>query len=377
MHDFDKVWDRNQVLNEKWRECQNGELAMWVADMDFPVPSPILDALNDRLKHPFFGYDPSPKEALKVVAEHYRRTYGCHVEDDWFVLAPSVMPGVNVGCMTAGGKIMYCTPMYSHIRCVAGETGLEAIEVPLKHENGYYSFDFDAMEKAVTPQVRSFILCNPHNPVGRIFTREELEKLQDFCLRHDITIVSDEIHCEFALDRTHIPLFSLNEKALSNTVTVSSAGKICNIPGIPIAFAIVPDPELRRRYRENIRGLFSGGGTFNAVALSKAYDGSCAAWKDDLRNYLRENRAYMEQRIAQIPGISVNHSEGTYLAWIDCSELKHENLRAFFKEKAKVIYNDGSEFGDGRFIRINFACPRSQLKEALDRTERAVKELLA
>lgn len=375
MFDFDKVYCRNDVPNEKWGICRDDEIAMWVADMDLATPQVILDALRERLEHPVFGYDPSPRQALKVVAEHYRRSYGCEVKDEWLVLCPSVMPGVNVGCLAAGGNIMYCTPMYSHIRVVAKELGCRAVEVPLALENGRYAFDFDAMERAYDPSIGSFILCNPHNPVGRMFSQEELDQLLTFCKSHHMTLVSDEIHCEFDLDRKHIPCFTL-PGAEKDTVTVSSAGKICNIPGIPIGFAIVPDDALRERFKEKIQGLFNGGGTFNAIALTKAYDGSCAQWKEELRAYLRGNRDYMEQRIAAMPGISVNHNEGTYLAWIDCHELGLDNPSQFFREKAHVVYNDGEYFGDRQFVRLNYGCTRAQLKEALDRTEQALLNLV-
>lgn len=372
MYDFDKVWDRSQVPNNKWGSCENGEIPMWVADMDFAVPQPIIDALKKRLEHPFFGYDVVSLDALKTVAEHYRRKYSCHVEDEWFVLVPAVMPGVNMGCMTAGGDIMYCTPMYKHIRRVGRETGLSVTEVPLRHENGRYSFDFDAMAKAWRPEIKSFILCNPHNPIGRVYERNELEALAAFCKERGITIVADEIHCEFIFEGVHTPLFTVCPE---NSVTVCSAAKICNIPRIPLGFAIIPDEQLRKRYQAQTHGLFGRGATLNGIALEKAFDGSCEQWKEELRRYLRENRDYAEMRAASIPGISMNHNEGTYLAWIDCSALGLEDPNAFFKEKARVLLSGGEDFGDKRCVRINFACPRLQLKEALDRMEKAVREL--
>ncbi len=370
--DFDRIWDRTQIDNNKWRACTNGEIPMWVADMDFAAPAPILDALKARLEHPFFGYDSVSVDALKTVAEHYRNTYGCRVEDDWFVLIPSVMPGVNMGCMAAGGGIMYCTPMYMHIRRVGKETGLPVTEVPMQCRSGRYELDFEAMERAVTPETRSFILCSPHNPVGRVFGRDELTDLISFCRRHHLTLISDEIHCELTLDGAHIPLFSACDDALKGTVTVSSNAKICNIPRIPIGFAIIPDPELRDRYQACGYGLFGRGATLNGLALEKAYDGSCAGWKDALRNYLRSNRDYSEGRITAMPCLSASHTEGTYFTWIDCSALGLDDPCAFFKEEAKVILSPGAAFGNGQFVRLNFACPRAQLKEALDRIETAV-----
>lgn len=378
MTDFDRVYDRAATDAKKWSVCKNGEIPMWIADMDLAVPEPILNAMRKRLEHPFFGYDSTAQDTMPVVAEHYKKRYGCTIDPEWMVVVPAVMSAVGMACLTAGGRIMYCTPMYSHIRRTPKEMGLPCTEVPLKMmADGHYTFDFEAMEQAVTPDLTSFILCNPHNPVGRVFTREELEMLVDFCHRHNLLLVADEIHYELVFEGNHIPLFSLNEKSRVNTITVASAAKTCNIPRVPLGFAIVPDRNLRERFEETAHGLFGRGATLSGVAMRAAYDGSCEEWKKELVNYLRENRDYMEMRIGQMEGISVNHNEATYLAWIDCGNLPVENPFQFFKEKARVYLNDGAEFGNARFVRLNFACPRSQLKEALDRMEEAVKQLYA
>lgn len=374
MTEFDRVYDRSKTDANKWRVCTNGEIPMWVADMDFAVPQPILDAVRERLDHPFFGYDITAKNALPSVIEHYRTHFGCEVKEEWMVIVPTVMPGINMACLTAGGRIMYCTPMYSHIRKVAGETELPVTEVPLKLEDGRYTFDFQAMEEAVTPDLTTFILCNPHNPVGRVYTREELMGVLEFCRRHGLLLASDEIHYELVFEGEHIPFFSLCEEAKINTVTVTSAAKTCNIPRMPLAFAVIPDDDLRERYVRMTHGLFGRGSTISGIALKKSYDGSCEQWKRELVSYLRDNRDYMEERIAAMDGLSVNHNEGTYLAWIDCTGAGLSDPFRFFKEKALVYLNDGADFGNKSFVRLNFGCPRSQLEEALDRMERALKE---
>jgi cystathionine beta-lyase len=380
MYDFDKVSDalkdRTKWQEVKWTACKNGEVPMFVADMDFQTPQPIIDALKERMEHPFFGYNSMPANAIPAIAQHYRDKYHCQCEEEWIVFVPSVMPGVNVACMAAGGSIMYCDPMYMHIRAVAKEIGVPEVSVPLKIEDGKYTFDFEAMEAAYTPDIKSFILCSPHNPVGRVWTKEELQGVYNFCRKHDILLVADEIHCEIILEGQHTPCFTIAEDAPEHTVTVSSAGKICNIPGLPIGFAIIPNKELREKFEKEVRGLFSTRGTtLYGIAIKKAYDGSCEQWKEELRDYLRSNRDYLEERIAKMPYISVNHNEATYLAWIDCTALPYEDPADFFKTEAKVIMNPGSGFGAGKFCRLNFACPRSQLKEALDRIENTLNSL--
>lgn len=375
MTDFDKVYDRTKTDAKKWSVCREGEIPMWIADMDFAVPDPILTAMRERLEHPFFGYDSTAQDAMPCVVQHYKEHFGCDVDPDWLVIIPSVMPGVNMAAMTAYGRIMYCTPMYSHIRKVPGETELPVTEVPLKQDNGRYTFDFEAMEAAVTPDLTCFILCNPHNPVGRVFTREELMQVVSFCKRHQLLLVSDEIHYELVFEGSHLPLFSLCEEAKVNTVTVASAAKTCNIPRIPLAFAVIPDRNLRERYVKRAHGMFGRGPTLSGVALRKAYDGSCEEWKQELVAYLRQNRDEMERRIGEMRGISVNHNEATYLAWIDCRALPVDNPFSFFREKAGIYLNDGAEFGSPGYTRINFACPRSQLARALDRMAGALRTL--
>lgn len=270
---------------------------------------------------------------------------------------------------------MYSIPMYDHIRRLYAEAKLPVIEVPLKRdENCHYSMDFDALETAVTPSAKSLILCNPHNPVGRVYKKEELLKLQSFCKKHNLLVISDEIHCELDLEKRHIPFFALNEEAADYSVTVSSAGKICNIPGLPMGFAIIPNEALRAKFVSRQDGLQPSGNVVTLAAYEKAYDGSCDLWKDELRAYLSENRDLAEERFRGIPEIQTPHNEGTYLLWLDCSAMGLENPAEFFLEKAGVKVSGGEIYGDCQGVRFNYGCPRSQLLEALDRMEKAITE---
>lgn len=366
----DPKWD-----GKKWRNCKNGEIPMFVAVMDFMIPPPITAALKERLEFPSFGYD-NALGALHVLPSFYERMYGCNLDEDWIVHVLSVMPGVNTAIRAVGGEIMYCTPVYSHFRKLSKEAGVRATEVPMKQEHGIYFFDFDAMEAAYKPEIKSFILCNPHNPIGRVYRKEELEDLVSWCHAHDMVVISDEIHGEFIFEGKHVPLFSCCEQAKKGTITVASPNKICNTPRLPMGFAIIPDETLRTAFIKETHACFGRGEAFNSVAFQTAYDGSCDHWKQELIVYLRENRDCMEERIKQIPGISVNHNQATYLAWIDCKELGLKDPRHFFEKEAKVIVSGGNEFNeDNQYIRLNFGCPRSQLMEALDRMENAIRKL--
>ena len=372
MYDFDTRYDRKASGAIKWKYCKDDEIPMWIADMDFPMPQQIIDAVTARLSHPFLGYDSSAKQALSVVAQHYTQHYHNEFPAEWFTLIPSVMSGVQAACAAVGGDLIYGTPIYSRIRDVAPALGRRRIEVPMKLEDGRYVFDFDRLEAAVTPETRCFILCSPHNPVGRVFTREELREVLAFCQRHNLTLISDEIHCELILDGAHTPAAALQGETLVKIVVVSGPAKICNVARSMLAFTIIPDPELRERVIRASNGAFDCGGTLDGIILKTAYGGSCAPWKAELLDYLRDNRSYLEERIAGMKHISVNHSEGTFLAWIDCRGLKVGNgsLKEFFRKEIGLIFNDGSEFGAPGFVRMNFACPRSLLKEALDRLEK-------
>lgn len=373
MLQFDQILNRKGTNCAKWDRQGGDFLPMWVADMDFKAPEPLLKAVEERLRQGVFGYPASADEAAKAVIGHYERRYGVTVRPEWIVWIPSVMPGANLACRVGGGSILYSTPMYTHIRRLSQEARAAVTEVPMKEEHLFYTMDFEALERAVTPQTGVYVLCNPHNPVGRVFTRTELEQTADFAKRHGLLVVADEIHCELTLEGEHIPYFSLNPEAEQNSITLCSAGKIANIPGLPLAYAIIPNPRLRRQFEEESLGLFSVRNILAETALTAAYDGSCDAWKEELRSYLRSNRDYLEERIAEIWGLEAVHNQATYLVWIDTRKTGIADPFSFFRTEAGVHLNDGKTYGQDGFVRLNFGCPRSQLKEALDRMEDAIR----
>ena len=375
MYNFDIPAARAGSDSVKWNAVSGDVIPMWVADMDIQSAPPVVEAVQARAAHPYFGYPYTQDELKKHVVAHYEKLYGAKVDPEWIVWIPSVIPGVVTAMQMIGGEFMYSVPMYDHIRRLDAEAKMTVTEVPLKRdENCHYSMDIEALEKAFTPAIKLLILCNPHNPVGRVYTREELEALWAFCKKHDLLVISDEIHCEFDFENRHIPFFSLNEDAAQHSVTASSAGKICNIPGLPMGFVIIPNAELRAKFVSQQDGLQPSGNVLTLAAYEKAYDGSCDQWKSELRTYLMGNRDLAEARFGAIPEIKIPHNEGTYLLWLDCTDLGLENPANFFLEKAHVKVSSGEIYGNVQCVRFNFGCPRAQLVEALDRMEKAINE---
>ncbi|WP_238900015.1 PatB family C-S lyase [Clostridium sp. YIM B02500] len=368
MSDFDEVINRKNTSCSKW-DGQGGDyIPLWVADMDFKSPKPIINAIIKRTDHGVFGYTHDESSLKEIIYNFYKKEYNYKIKKEWIVLIPSVMPGATMACRIANGDMMFNTPMYPHIRRLPGEVKCSAIEVPLKKFNGKYTFDFEAMQQKIDDNIKVFVLCNPHNPVGRVYSREELEELVKFCDENNLLLVSDEIHSELIFEGKHIPVFTLNEKAKNISITLTSPAKTYNIPALPLGFAIIPNEEIQRKFKKEIYGVFGHPAVLSVEAFKSAYT-ECDQWKKELLQYLKENRDYVEERVCPIKGLKINHNEGTYLAWIDASEAGIEYPYKFFLDKAKIKFSDGADFGKKEFVRINFGCPRANLKEAFDRIE--------
>lgn len=373
MYNFDIPAARAGSDSVKWSAVSGDQIPMWVADMDVQTPPEVIEAVIRRASHPYYGYPYTQDNLKPLVIAHYEKLYGAKIQPEWIVWIPSVIPGMVSAMQMTGGEFMYSVPMYDHIRRLYAEAKMTVTEVPMKvDENCHYTMDIEALEAAVKPEIRTLILCNPHNPIGRVYTRDELEALYAFCKKHGLMVISDEIHCEFDFEDRHIPFFSLNEDAAQHSVTLSSAGKICNIPGLPMGFAIIPNEELRAKFLAQQDGLQPSANVLTLAAYEKAYDGSCDQWKKELRAYLKENRDIAEARLNAIPGLKVPHNEGTYLLWVDCSALGVEDPAAYLLEKAGVKTSSGEIYGNIQCVRFNYGCPRAQLIEALDRIEKAL-----
>lgn len=378
-YDFDTLIPRDHSQSLKWDKYAGRDiLPLWVADMDFAAPPAVLDALRQRVEHGIFGYTHAPAELVAVILERLQCQYRWRVEADWLVWLPGLVTGLNVACRAVGEEgsaVLTQTPIYPPFLSAPKLSGRRLIEVPLVLRNRRWHIDFAALETAVTADSRLFLLCNPHNPTGRVFNPEELSQLAAFCKDHDLILCSDEIHCELILDPAchHQPLAAFDEELAARTITLMAPSKTFNLPGLGCSFAIISDPSLRRRFQQVMAGIVPYVNLFGYTAALAAYRDS-DSWHASLLDYLRDNQQQVQDMLAAMPGLVTTPVEATYLTWIDARQLPVTNPAAFFEE-AGVGLSDGAEFGAPGFVRLNFACPRSLLTEALQRMARAVATL--
>jgi len=380
-YDFDRVVERRGTDSVKWSRYGKEVLPLWVADMDFPSAQPIVEVLRRRVEHGVFGYGVEPPELRGVIRDRMRRLYGWEIEEDHLVFVPGVVVGFNLVAKAVGETgdgVLIQPPVYPPFFSIGPNVGRTIQEAPLTRGEGGYEIDFDAFEAAITARTRLFLLCNPHNPVGRVFTRGELERLAEICQRHDVTICSDEIHEDFVYSgHSHIPIASLDPEIADRTITLIAPSKSFNIAGFHCAAAVAKNPALRERLRAAGAGLLPNHlGILDYAAALAAYQHG-GEWLKQVVAYLEGNRDYLLRRVADdLPGVSMVKPEGTYLAWLDCRETGlDEPPVEFFLREAGVALNDGAAFGSvGRgFVRLNFGCPRSILSEALDRMSAALR----
>lgn len=382
-YDFDQVIERRNSDSSKWRYYAEDVLPLWTADMDFKCPEPVIQALCSRVEHGIFGYGMEPHALREVIVERLARLYGWLIRPEEIVFPTGVVVGFNRVCHAAaapGDGVLVQPPAYPPMLAAPAHCGLIRQEAELQRmPGGRYEIDFASFEAAITDRTRVFILCNPHNPVGRVFQRRELERMADICLRKNVLICSDEIHCDILFSGSHhIPIASLDPEVARRTVTLMAPSKTYNIPGLHCSMAIVPDPELRRKLMKSESPYFPEVNVLGYTAALAAYrDGQ--DWLDQLLGYLEANREFVFEFLSrELPKIKMYKPEATYLAWLDCrsAEIPGNPFR-FFREKAKVALYDGSHFGKGGegFVRLNFGCPRSTLLEALERMKAAVSKI--
>ena len=378
--DFDEVIDRRGMASEKWGKYRGRDIIpMWVADMDFRSPPAVIEALHRRTAHGVFGYTGPPPELLEVTVSMLDREYGWQVDPGWIVWLPGLVSGLNVCCRAVGedgDEVLTLVPVYPPFLSAPGNARRGVVRVPLREENNRWGLDVERLKEAVTPRTRLFLLCNPHNPVGRVFERAELQELAEFCLQRGIVICADEIHCGLLLDpgRRHIPIATLGPEVAQSSITLMAPSKTFNTAGLGCAFAVIPSEALRRRFRQAKAGIVPMLNPYGYLAATVAYR-DCAGWRAALIDYLKANRDILAEALGRMAGgLSMAPVEATYLAWIDMRRAGLPGPVSFFEE-AGVGLQDGGDFDGAGFVRLNFGCPRSVLKEALARMRRALAAL--
>jgi len=381
-YDFDRVIDRRSTNSNKWRKYPPDVLPLWVADMDFASPEPVVRALRERVEHGVYGYGFEGPEFAEVFVDRLQKRHGWEVSPEAVVLIPGVIPGFNVACRALtrpGDGLLMQLPVYPPILRAPGNHELTRDEALLgRDRDGRYAADLDAFRAAIHGRTRAFLLCNPHNPVGRVFTRDELAGMAQICLERDLPIIADEIHCDLLYSgQRHIPMASLGPEIERRTITLMAPSKTFNLAGLKVSVAVIPDAALRERFMA-ARGDFVQA-QVNIMGYTAAFaayrDGD--AWLGELLRYLEANRDLLADYVRRhLPGISMTPPEGTYLAWLDCRSAgpAAADPFTFFLERAKVALNDGALFGRGGqgFVRLNFGSPRALLTEGLERMRRAL-----
>ena len=380
---FDQIVERQGTGSVKWDSMANSSiLPMWVADMDFRTAEPIVNALKKRVEHGVFGYTKVPGGYYNSVINWFSTRHNFHIERDWIQYTSGVVPALSAilkALTNPGDGVIVQTPAYNCFFSSIRNMDCHLVENPLVNRDGYYEMDFeDLARKASRGDVKVLILCNPHNPVGRAWTQEELTKLGEICFRHGVKVISDEIHCDLTFPGSeHQPFAALGEEFLANTVTTNSPSKSFNIAGLQIANIITADKQLRDKIDRalNIHEVCDVN-PFGVTALMAAYDEG-EAWLDALREYLHQNYLTVVEFInQQLPHLSVIQQEATYLAWIDCRKLDIPSAEIGEKliNEGALMLNQGTVYGtqgEG-YIRLNMACPRAQLLEGLHRMSRVL-----
>ncbi len=376
--DFDTPVDRRASACVKWDKYKGRDvIPLWVADMDFRSPPEVIAALRDRVDHGVFGYTLPPRELLDAVVAKLRADYDWEVLPEWIVWLPGLVVGLNVSCRATGApgdQVVTTVPVYPPFLSAPAHADRKLVTIPLLLQRGRHILDIESIVRSFGAHTSLFLFCNPHNPTGRVFSREEVLGVLNACRAYHVTVCSDEIHCGLVLDadRRHVPLASLDPDLATQTITLMAPSKTFNVPGLGCSFAIIPDPATRKRFLAAKDGIVPDVNLFGYTAALAAYRHG-EPWHEALIEYLRKNRDLVEHRIAAMPGLATFHVESTYLAWVDARATAIPDPCKFF-EAAGVGLSDGRHFGAPGFLRLNFGCARILLEEALDRMEAALAE---
>lgn len=377
--DFDTPTNRVGTDSQKWQKYAGRDvLPMWVADMDFKSSPAILAALHERVEHGIYGYARPTKATMDVMVAAMDSRYGWSIDPAWIVWLPGLVCGLNVTAQAfaePGDEVLTLAPIYPPFISAPKNSARVSVSVDLQLKDGRWDIDWDALKAAVTPRTKLFLLCNPHNPVARVWRREELTRMGEFCVHHNLVLCSDEIHCDLILDDLpHIPTALIGEEIARRSITLMAPSKTYNVPGLGTSFAIIPDVGLRAKFVRATAGIVAEVNALGFTACEAAYRDS-EPWRQGLLAYLRGNRDLLLDFVArELPGVTIEAPiEATYLAWLNVRELGLKDPIAHF-EAHGVGLSDGAFFGapKGHYVRINFGCTRSTLQESLQCMKKAV-----
>ena len=377
-YEFNKCPDRTGYGSLKWDKYKGRDiLPLWVADMDFLTAPEILDALQQRLDHGVFGYTIPHEAPIEAVINYLDRQHDYSAKAAWLNFLPGLVPAINLCCHAftePGDSVMTATPVYPPFLSAPDYAQRELIKVPLCLDSeDRWTLDIEAMEAAIKPNTKIFVLCSPHNPVGRVFRKEELTALADFCERHDLILISDEIHCDLVFDAEakHTVTATLSESIAQRTVTLMAPSKTYNLPGLACAFSVIENTKLRAQFQKTIRGIITEVNCFGYAGITAAYNHG-EPWRQALLTCLRDNYNLVYNYIqSELPEITFRLMESTYLAWFDVSRLGLKNPVGYF-EKHGVGLSDGTPFDGQQHLRLNFGCPRARLEEGLEKIKAAI-----
>lgn len=388
-YNFDEIIDRRNSDSHKWKNIKElyGDdeiLPMWIADMDFKAPQEVIDALRDRVEHGVFGYIERSDSFYDAVINWVKKRFNWDIKKEWILFTPGVVAGFNIGVRELtkeGDSVLVQPPVYPPFFRVLENNNRVSNENPLIHNGQGYTIDFDHLEKNIGDS-RLFMFCNPHNPVGRVWTKEELERLGQICLDNDVIIISDEIHSDFVFkDKTHTPMATISKEIEDRTITLMAPSKTFNIAGLVTSVAIIPNDELREVYCKAIEAMeIDSTSIFGALGLEVAYNHG-EEWLEQILLYIEDNVDFALGYIREnIPQIKADKPDGTFLLWLDFNEIDKtaDEIEEALLKIGKVALNDGRPYGQGadKFFRFNLGCPRSTLEEGLRRIEKTVKALI-
>jgi cystathionine beta-lyase len=374
--DFDVLPERRGTGAIKWDRFPE-YTPFWVADMDFASPDCVVEAMRSRVEHGVFGYAHAHEGLVNAVLRYLKDMHEVQVIEKELVHLPGMVLALSLACralVKPGEQVMINSPVYYPFFKVPSDADANLIDVPFIRNENTWRFDWDAMESAVTPETRLLILCNPQNPLGRVFSEQEIHTLADFCERHDIVLVSDEIHCDLILDpeQSHYSALRLPESFHSRLITLMAPSKTYNIAGLGYSFAVIKDAELRKKFNHARGCTVPEINALSMFAAEAAYQ-SGEPWRRDLIEYLRGNRDLLADFIAQeMPVLKIHEHAATYLYWIDCSELGISHPVQFFADHAGVFLTDGTPFGSNQHVRFNFGCPREHMLKGLQAMKEAI-----